>query len=59
VCWDVSKKETKTREIKSIVESLKKFNLKEGIIVTKDFEDKEQIEGKTILYVPLWKFLLS
>ena len=59
VCWDISKKETKTREIKSILEALKKFNLKEGVIVTRDFEGKEQIAGKTILYVPLWKFLLG
>ncbi len=59
VCWDINKKETRNREVQSIVDCIKNFGLKEGTIVTKDFEGKETIEGKVVRYVPLWKFLLG
>ncbi|MBI2583882.1 MAG: ATP-binding protein [Candidatus Aenigmarchaeota archaeon] len=59
VCWNINKKETKDRETQSMVKALKKFDLKEGVIVTKDSETKERIGGKTVHYVPLWKFLLK
>lgn len=34
------------------------FNLKEGIIITEDYEQEEKIQSKTIKYLPLWKWLL-
>jgi len=37
---------------------LKEFKLKEGLIITEDFDGEEKIKDKTIIYEPLWKWLL-
>lgn len=59
VCWDVSDHETKRREVKSLVKAMEEFKLKEGLVLTSDFEGEEKIKGKQILYKPLWKWLLK
>ena len=46
-------------EIKGLTEALKKFNLDDGLIITGDSEAEEYIEGKQIIYKPLWKWLLE
>ncbi|MBT3407556.1 ATP-binding protein [Candidatus Woesearchaeota archaeon] len=47
------------REINGLLESMNKFNLKEGFILTSDFEDKKKINGKKIIIIPVWKWLLN
>jgi predicted AAA+ superfamily ATPase len=59
VCWDVTKKETKDREVEGLLKAMEELRLKEGVVVTKDFEKVEKTKGKTITYVPLWKWLLK
>lgn len=58
VCFDIGNMETKERETKALVKALEEFNLKEGLVITEDFEGSENIEGKIIVYKPLWKWLL-
>jgi predicted AAA+ superfamily ATPase len=38
---------------------MKKFNLKKGLILTYDQEEKKKIEGKEIILQPVWKWLLT
>ena len=45
----------KEREIKGLQEAMKRFNLKEGIIITKDQEEKYE----NIKLIPAWKWLLN
>ena len=59
VCYDIEKPETRNRETKALVEAMDKFNLSSGIIITEDYEDDEHIEGKQIIYKPLWKWLFQ
>jgi len=59
VCYSLSDNKTKEREINSLVSCLNHFQLKEGLIITKDFEGIENINGKTIKIIPLWKALLG
>jgi len=59
VCWDVTNEETRERELKGLLESMKEFHLEEGLIITGDFEETEKIKEKKIIYKPLWKWLLS
>lgn len=59
VCWDLTESKTKNREIKSLLKAMKELNLKEGFIVNKDFEGEVENGGRKIIYLPLWKFLLS
>jgi len=47
------------REIGGLLEALKKFNLKKGIIITLDQEDEFLIEGKKVIVKPAWKWLLQ
>ncbi len=60
VCNDLSNKNTKNREIKSLITTLNYFKLKEGYIITnKDNYKEEEIDGKKIIIIPLWRWLLQ
>jgi predicted AAA+ superfamily ATPase len=58
VCYDLSDIETKKREVRSLIEAMKEFRLKEGLIITMDFEGQEKIGDKKIVYKPFWKWLV-
>jgi len=58
VCFDFNE-ETKNREINGLIESLKKFSLKEGIILTYNQKDDFIIDGKKIIVKPVWEWLLE
>ncbi|MEK6874154.1 MAG: ATP-binding protein [Nanoarchaeota archaeon] len=47
------------REINGLIEALKRFDLKEGVIITLEQEDELRIEGKRVLIKPAWKWLLE
>jgi len=49
----------KDRELKGLMSSLEFFNLKEGLILTLDQEDKIEIKGKRIIVKPVWRWLLQ
>ena len=59
VCWEVNRPQTKNREIRSLLKAMKEFNLEEGLIITDDYEAGENIKGKRINYIPLWKWYLE
>jgi len=59
VCWQISRPETKNREIRALLKAMKEFNLEEGLIITDDYEAEENIKGKKINYIPLWKWYLK
>ena len=58
VCYEINP-DSKDREINGIIEALKKFNLKEGIILTYNQEDNFEIDNKKIKLMPVWKWLLK
>lgn len=59
VCWNIEEKETKEREVSGLLEALKEFRLKTGLVITDDFEGEETFGKKKIKYIPLWKWLLQ
>lgn len=59
VCWDITEKETKDREIKALLKAMDEFEMKEGLVITNDFEGREILKGKKIIYKKLWKWLLE
>jgi len=59
VSWEVTKYETKNREIKSLLKAMEELGLKEGLVITEDFEAEEDFNGKKIEYIPLWKWFLE
>ena len=57
VCWDVSNEETKKREITALLSAMKELKLKEGIIITEDYENEEKINEKKIIFISIWKWI--
>jgi len=51
---DVQKK-----ELRGLLIFMKKYNLKSGIVITKDIEKKSKFEDKEIVFIPLWVWLLK
>ncbi|MBS3056468.1 MAG: hypothetical protein J4473_03465, partial [Candidatus Aenigmarchaeota archaeon] len=37
---------------------LEKFSVKRGLVITKNLFEEKNVEGKNILFVPAWLFLL-
>jgi len=59
VCWKIDKLKTKDREIRILIKTMEAFRLKEGLVITEDYEQEEDFNGKRINYIPLWKWLLG
>ncbi len=59
VCWELSSPQADKREIRSLIKALNIFNLDQGLIITGEEEGEEEIKGKRIIYIPLWKWLLG
>jgi len=49
----------KERETSALVAALAEFRLKRGLVITSDYSGEERIEGRTIHYVPFWKWVLT
>ena len=58
VCFDLTDN-NQEREINGLMEAMKEFKLKEGVIVTYNQEDEFDIDGKKIKIVPAWKWILE
>ncbi len=56
VTYDMSDEDTKSRELKGIVNACKYFNLSRGVIVTYDSEDEIIFEDIEIQLVPFYKW---
>lgn len=58
VCYQLDT-DNQDRETNGLLDALRSYNLSEGTILTLDQEDMVNIEGKTILIMPVWKWLES
>lgn len=47
------------RETEGMVEGLKEFHGNKGVVLTKNYYDKKELEGKTIEFIPLWAWLIQ
>ena len=59
VCLILDNSVTKKREVDGLIEALKEYQLKEGLILTLDKEEELIVEGKKIIIKPVWKWLLE
>jgi len=55
----ISNAKTKEREIRSILEASKTFNLKKAKIITEDYASEHTENGVHIDFIPLWQWLIS
>lgn len=59
VCWNVEHAETKERELRSLAKAMGELKAQNALVITEDYEAEEEWRGKTITFVPLWKWLLD
>ena len=59
VCWNIEDLKTKKREINSLIAGLEDLNLKEGLVITEDYENVEYYKEFKIKFIPLYKWLLN
>jgi len=59
VCYDISDYKTKERELKSLVRAAKELNCNNLLVITWDYEAKEEFKGREIKFTPLWRWLLK
>ncbi len=63
VCFDISNKDTKSREVRALIKASKELKCKNLFIITRDYESVEVIEWfgakEKIKFIPLWKWLLE
>ena len=57
VCWELSRSETRNREIRALLKAMEEFKLKESLVITGDYEAEEEIKNKRIKFLPLWKWV--
>lgn len=59
VTFTLNDGETKEREIKGLINACKKFNLKQGYILTHNQEDELEQDSIKISIIPTWKYFLN
>ncbi|MGC8817574.1 MAG: ATP-binding protein [Candidatus Hadarchaeum sp.] len=58
VCWEVTL-ETEKREVEPLLLAMKEFGLKEGLILTFDKQREETVDGRKIIYMPVWRWMMK
>ncbi len=53
------KNNIRKKDIKGLLKFMETFSVEKGLVVTKDREGEELVDGKWIVFVPLWKWLLE
>jgi len=59
VCYDIFSKDTKKREIKSLIKCADEIKCSNLIVINKDIKNMEKINDHTIQFVPLYSWLLG
>lgn len=59
VVYYLNEDKTKDREVSGLIACAKEFGLSRGLIITKDVEKTVKKEGVHIIFIPLWRWLLT
>jgi predicted AAA+ superfamily ATPase len=59
VCWSLYDDKTKQREVKGVLDAMTTYQLKEGLILTEDENDRISVDDKIINIMPVWLWLLK
>ena len=59
VSYEIGSPATREREIRGLVEAMKRFSLKEGSVVTSEHKEIIKTEAGKINVIPLWEWLLT
>ncbi len=56
-CYDVEHPDTKSRETSALVRASEELKCDDLKVITRGYEAEEEVKGKKIKYIPLWKYL--
>ena len=59
VCWSLYNDHTRQREFKGLFYAMTAYQLKEGLILTEDENERLKIKDKTIIIMPVWRWMLQ
>jgi predicted AAA+ superfamily ATPase len=59
VTYASGKDEIEEREIKALIKASDLLKCEDLLIITWDYEDEIEVEGRKIIFKPLWKWLLQ
>ncbi len=59
VCYDINDPQTRRREINGLVKALNYFDCPQGYLLTGRHEETLRQDGKEIVILPLWKWMLA
>lgn len=51
--------DNKKRELSGLFEAMEKFNLKEGLILSADYDEILNLKGRQIIIKPVWRWLIE
>ena len=58
VCTEYFNEQTKKREISGLKEAMEVLKIEESLLLTSDTEEEITIDGKKIIVLPIWKWVL-
>ncbi len=59
VCYDIDNYETKQRELKALAKAAAETRCKNLIVLTWDYGEEENYNGRKINFLPLWRWLIQ
>lgn len=59
VCWNIEDPRTRRREIQGLAKALGGFRQARGLLITGEAEGRQEIQGKGVEVIPLWRWLLQ
>jgi predicted AAA+ superfamily ATPase len=59
VCYNLDDMATKDRELRSLLKASKELKCNDLLVITGGYEGEEKHKGKTVNFIPLWKWLLE
>ena len=59
VCYNLDDESTFNREIKGLVKTCQKFDLKKGYIINLEQDNTILVDGINISIVPAWRYLIE
>jgi len=59
VCYDINDYDTKKRETKALLKASKELKCDNLFVITEDYEAVEELNGKRVVYIPLWRWILQ
>jgi len=59
VCSDLTDPDTRKREVRALLKAGRELKCRRLLVITDDYDAVERTKGGTVVFIPLWKWLLA